>query len=76
MLVCFYFLSLYSKILKSHFIKLRGLVKLCLNVNPLERPNIQEILKLADQMYTHFQSIANFAPNTPSPMEMQQSLKQ
>ena len=54
--VSFFFFNfyLYSKILKSHFFKLRGLVKLCLNVNPLERPNIQEILKLANQMYTHF----------------------
>lgn len=51
-------------------------MKLCLNLNAIERPNIQEILKLANQMFTHFQSIANVAPNTPSPMEMQQSLKQ
>ena len=50
-------------------------MKLCLNLNPLERPNIQEILKLANQMFIHFQSIAN-ATHTPSPLEIQQSLKQ
>jgi hypothetical protein len=56
--------------------QLRGLVKLCLNLNQQERPNMQQILELANQMFTHFQSTGQLTPHTPSPMEMQQSLKQ
>lgn len=54
-------------------LKLREVVRACLNLNPDERPDISQITKVANQMHQHFQSIGNLAPVTPSPQEMQQS---
>ena len=58
-------------------IKLRNVVKVCLNLKPELRPNITQIYQVATQMHQHFQSLgsATAAPVTPSMevMEMQQT---
>lgn len=40
-------------------IKLRNVVKACLNLKPESRPNITQIYQIATQMHQHYQSLGN-----------------
>lgn len=53
--------------------ELRTVVKMCLNVQPQERPDIKDIVHIANKMHQYFQSLGAMSPVTPSPAEMQQS---
>jgi hypothetical protein len=53
--------------------ELRTVVKMCLNVQPEERPDIGSIVHIANKMHQYFQSLGAMSPVTPSPAEMQQS---
>ncbi len=53
--------------------KLRNVVKMCLNLQPELRPNINQICQVATKMHQNFQAMGTMSPVTPSPMEMQQS---